>query len=204
MGKRGIELITGAAIGAGIAALLLKRQQTPGGGEVRGMGPEAEVVDRDVAKGGVGALNMFPPACPTDPGEARHPDRPYRLLQGPQVEPESAYWTIGPRPLPRVVPVEEVRELVETEGSPHYVPPFPTDRAALEWEIAELKYLQDRRDNRSALEGIFPEPPPDSLHPIYRDTRRAPISDFIQLHSPPFGAIFNIGDNFQYLVQNVN
>jgi membrane-associated phospholipid phosphatase len=160
----------------------------------------------EISEGQLDALNMLPPACPSDDKEANHPDRPYRLLLGSQIEPEAGYWTYDPRGrgLPRVVPVTEVRGLTEDSHSPYYVPPYPRDRQALDWEIAELKYLQDYRNDPSAISGTFPARPPASVPAEFRDTTRDPISDFIQLDPPPFGAIFNIGDRPQYRIENIN
>src|SRR5438132_13205418 len=89
----------------------------------------------EVKGGQLDALNMLPPACPPNPSEANHPNRPYRL-PGPQVEPEAGYWTYDPRGrgLPRVVPVAEVLTLTTDPHSPYYVPPYPRDKHGLEWE----------------------------------------------------------------------
>jgi hypothetical protein len=97
-----------------------------------------------------------------------------------------------------------VRKLTENPQSEFFVPPYPTDKAALDWEISELAYLQHRRDLSAELTGYFPVQPPNTLPPEFRDTLRAPISDFVQLDPPPFGAIFNIGSRPQYRIENIN
>ena len=164
-------------------------------------------------------LNDFDSPCPDDPSPANDPNRIYSL-PGNQIEPEAGYWTIGPRPLPRGVPVAEVLPLTSAQGGPYYVPPYPRDRAILDWEIAELAYLQQRRDSAGSVGGSsesdpgnYPRPPaallalfgyPDTPQGREAFTRRELISDFIQLDKPPFGAIFNIGTRPQIRIENIN
>lgn len=134
-------------------------------------------------------------------------------LDGPQVEPEAGWWSIpGGSPLPRVVDIKEVRALVEKEGE-FFVPPYPTDPKFLAWEIRELAFLAGRdpksnrlrRDLPKLLDGNFSEPPPaNDLPAAFTDTTRDPVSDFIQLDPPPFGAIFNIGSRRQIVIDNIN
>lgn len=147
--------------------------------------------------------DMLPPSCPPDPAQGNDPNRPY-ALPGSQIEPQAAYWTTGPHPLPSVVPVDEVKTLTEDPTSNFYVRPYPQDKAVLDWEIAELSYLQARRDSEAEVAGAFPVPPPAGLALEFQDTTRLPLSDFLQLDPPPFGAIFNIGSRPQYALDNIN
>jgi len=134
-----------------------------------------------------GDPRLFPPKCTSDPQQGGNPNAVYGL-PGPQVEPEAGAWSRSkPRPLPRVVPIAEVLQLTRPGGM-FEVQPYPRDQQTLEAELAELLWLQDHRDDSTAVAGGV----------------RKPISDFIQLHAPPFGAIFNIRDHLQYIVQNVN
>lgn len=157
--------------------------------------------------GSAGDPTLHLPACGTDPGVPEQPTALYGL-RGAQAEPEAGAWLTGPRPLPRVVPLAAVLALTDAPGSPFYVPPYPTAAAALDWELAELVDLQAHRDDAAAVAGHFAAPPPAAhaaqYPPDFVDTRRAPLSDFVQLHTPPFGAVFAIADHPQYLVRNVN
>ncbi|HET7433723.1 MAG TPA: phosphatase PAP2 family protein [Thermoanaerobaculia bacterium] len=137
-----------------------------------------------------------PPANPTAPYD----------LDGAQVEPEAGWWSLrGKKPLPHVVEIGDVRDLVEKEASPFYVPPFPTTREFLEWEIRELVALARARDRAAATSGTFSEAPPaNDLPAAFTDTTRDPISDFAHLDPPPFGAIFNIGSRRQLVIDNIN
>jgi hypothetical protein len=146
------------------------------------------------------------PACAgdPDPSQGNDPNRMYRL-PGPQVEPEAGWWTDPPTgPQLHVVAIEDVLALTQDSSSELYVPPYPRDSAVLDWEIAELAYLQERRDQVGALDGTFPMDPPAALDPIFRDTQRDKLSDFIHLDPPPFGAIFNVATRPQYGIHNVN
>lgn len=149
---------------------------------------------------------MFPPGCDND-GNVGNPQLPYRL-QGVQVEPEAGWWgtPVLERELPRVVSLDEVRLLVENPVSPFYVPPYPRGKAFLDWEIAELVELAALRDDPAQISGSYTTtaPPANSLPKEFTDTTRAPVSDFIQLDPPPFGAIFNIGSRTQYAISDIN
>ena len=156
---------------------------------------------------------MHAPLCdeqtrPPDDRPAPDPNREYGL-DGPQVEPEAGWWGIpgDGRGLPRVVPIEEVRALVEDADpeNPFYVPPYPREKEFLDWEIRELRFLEANRDRPEALAGAFDEPPPvNDLPPDFTDTMRGPVSDFVQLDPPPFGAIFNIGSRPQSPLDTIN
>lgn len=154
---------------------------------------------------------MFPPACEGDPDQSKagRPDAIYDL-PGPQVEPEAGYWGIpGSEPLPRVVPISQILDLtVRDSRSPFYVRPYTDYREFYDAEIEELAYLEKHRNVRIDDVGQFDFPngyyfgdTPDSDPVKYR---YLPLSDFLHIHSPPFGAIFNIRDHFQYIVRNVN
>jgi hypothetical protein len=133
-------------------------------------------------------------------------DNVYYNLPGCQVEPESGYWNIGRNPLPHVVSFDELIQLTQDTSSPYYVPPYPNDEESLNWEIAELKFLEDNRDNPYAITGEFDTPPPGTYPEIFKNagTERLGISDFIQIDPPPFGAIFNIDTRPQNKIQNIN
>lgn len=161
------------------------------------------------------ALGMLAPGCPPDPERPGDPNRQYSLHGRPQVEPEAGYWTIGPNPLPCIVPVQEVLRLTSDPRSEFYVPPYPRDPAVLDWEIKELDHLEGLRDRPGALAGTFCEPaPPAQLLTLFgfpstpagcaEFTRRDPVSDFIQLDLPPFGTIFNIGTREQFKIEDIN
>lgn len=161
--------------------------------------PDATVVECEVGQ------PMFPPEC-EDPGDAGDPELPYRL-DGPQVEPTGGWWGVPvlERELPRVVSVDRVRLLVENPGSQFYVPPYPKDPDFLAWEIAELDELESARDDPAQVAGSFTQSAPsNTLPPDFTNTTRDPISEFIQLDPPPFGAIFNIGSRPQFAINNIN
>ena len=149
---------------------------------------------------------VIQPACAgdPDPSQGGDPNRMYNL-PGSQVEPEAGWWTdTATGQQLHVVAINDVRTLTEDPSSALYVPPYPRDPAVLEWEIAELAYLQERRDQPNEIDGDFPVAPPPALDPIFRDTHRDKISDFIQLDPPPFRAIFNVGTRPQVGIHNVN
>lgn len=155
-----------------------------------------------------GQPQIFEPACPGDPDQTQggNPQALYNL-GGTQVEPTAGYWTLGTVPeLVRVVPIAFVDDLTENSGSEFYIPRYPIAQDALEWEIAELEWLEDHRDDPEAVAGDFSQvrQPPASLDAIYRDARRSGISQFINLDPPPFGAIFNIGSRPQHPIEDVN
>lgn len=143
---------------------------------------------------------LAPPQRPMANPTARY------ALHGPPVEPEAGWWSIPVKHrLPQVVNIKDVRELVEKEGGEFFVPPYPTSKDFLEWEIRELAFLAARRDKPASVTGSFPEQPPaNNLPPAFTDTTRAALSDFVQLDPPPFGAIFNIGSRTQFVINNIN
>jgi hypothetical protein len=221
MNIKDIALLTGGiAVGAGLATLLNREADEFSQIETKEGGIRANVLSdlppRDPA--------MKPPACKDDspggnvdtrynlPGAPAEPGLPAI----PQVEPESGYWTeTAPgRELIHIVDVDQVIALTRNpiqdgKENPYYVPPYPKNKAFLDWEIAELNYLEGLRNNYGDIDGNFPTTPPalpvnQKLPAEFTDTTRLPLSDFILLHSPPFGAIFNIEERYQYLVQNVN
>lgn len=166
------------------------------------------------------SLEAFATPCEDDTSQGGHPNHLY-ALPGAQVEPEAGYWNIGSHPLPRVVTLDEVLSLTNDPNGPNYVPPYPRQDDLLQWEIAELVYLQQRRNDEGALEGSsetdpnYPRPPatllamygyPDTADGRKAFTGREPISEFIQLDKPPFGAIFNIdpAQRPQIRIENIN
>jgi membrane-associated phospholipid phosphatase len=135
------------------------------------------LLERGVDEPGHGDL------CDGDQDKPLPADAPYALL-GPQVEPAAAYWLMGDR-LPQVVPHDKVIKRFQ-DGSGKWLAdvPFPTDATTIEKEIAELEHLARNR---------------------YRNLEQARpgyLSDFVNLQSPPFGAIFDT--RTQYRVSNVN
>jgi hypothetical protein len=151
---------------------------------------------------------MFPPSpgCDGDPTKPQDPNAPYNL-KGPQVEPEAGYWSVqSASRLPRVVTIDEVTKYTEDEAKypDLFVPPYPRDPKVLAWEIRELVELQSQRDDSSKITGQFSEAPPPEVPPIFRNTTRLDLSDFLQLDPPPFGAIFNIGNRPQFKIENIN
>lgn len=165
----------------------------------------AEGEDLDALVGCRVGRRMFPPSCP-NPGDSGDPALPYRL-DGAQVEPEAGWWGIPvlERELPRVVSVDTVRLLVENPNSPFFVPPYPRDPAFLRWEVAELAHLESLRDDPTQVAGTFgTTAPANDLPAEYTDTTRLPVSEFIQLDPPPFGAIFNIATRRQFVINNIN
>jgi hypothetical protein len=127
---------------------------------------------------GRGTLKKAKKKCPPD----KEPKGDYQTLYdlpGPQVEPAAAYWLFG-KALPRVPSIDEIKQKV---GMPD---PFFADNAELLKDFNQLKELEKRRG--------------DLLPKGY-------LSDFIQLQSSPFGAVFNTSDpkgRPQFAVGNVN
>jgi membrane-associated phospholipid phosphatase len=164
--------------------------------------------EREIALDKEGELFIFPPKCENDPdtGLAGRPNALY-ALPGMQVEPEAGYWGESPRPLPRVVPIDQILHLINTDSRFH-VRPYTDYQPFYNREIEELAYLESRRNNniKSVADFTYPTGYYFGENPMNDPVKYKylPISDFLQLHSPPFGAIFNIRDNFQYLVRNVN
>jgi hypothetical protein len=114
----------------------------------------------------------FPPVvnCP--------PDRQY-ALPGPQVEPDAAYWTAGPCPVPCVVRISEVLALTDDPNNKNcYFEPYPCDEEVVQQEIQELKDLAGLRDDPNAIASNAP------------GRRRLPSSKFVQLRPQPLGAVF--------------
>ena len=127
--------------------------------------------------------------CGPDPGPSGSSFRRY-MLQGPQLDPEAAYWTQGAKPLPRTVSIHSVLLLTtDPANTTFYIPPYPKNQDYLEWEISELQHLDTLRDDPTGLAGTFHRSPPASALPDdFLATVRSPISEFLQLHPPPFGA----------------
>lgn len=148
---------------------------------------------------------MFDPACPGDPDVALAGNvGALYNLEGAQVEPTAGYWTLGFTPeLIRVVPVVHVVNLAASD--PQFsVPRYPNQQAVLDWELEELVQLESLRDDPTQIAGGFAVPPPPGLDPIFADTARRPLSRFLSLDPPPFGAIFNIGSRPQQPLDNIN
>lgn len=114
-----------------------------------------------VDEGFVETYYSFAGECPATGAGVSNPNAPYQL-PGPQVEYAAAYWLINSK--------LRVPTLADIEAEVGKAPAYPRDKTFLDGEIAELKNLAARRDN----------PLPTNY-----------VSDFINLHSPPFGAIFN-------------
>jgi membrane-associated phospholipid phosphatase len=136
-------------------------------------------------------IAMHPPAC-GNPGDAGNREAPYRFLEGPQVEPTAGGWNfLLP---PRVVSIPEVLALTADPASPFYVPEYPIAKSVLEWEIKELRWLEENRDNPNEVTGNYSteKPFPAAMPVEFQDAKRQPLSDFLQLDPPGFGAIFNI------------
>lgn len=223
MNIKDIALLAGGiAAGVGLAALL--NQDSTRVSESQGQ--EGGIKANALTDTPPTDPSMRLPKCPPDPNMGGNVDRQYNLPGAaaaagnpaiPQVEPEAGYWTetAHGRDLIHVVDVDSVVELTEDfqlpngQENPYYVPPYPKHKPFLDWEIAELNYLEGQRNRYGEIDGSFPTPAPalpdgQRLPSEFTDTRRLPLSDFILLPSPPFGAIFNIDDRNQYLVRNVN
>jgi membrane-associated phospholipid phosphatase len=141
-----------------------------------------------------GTATMLPPAdeCGNPPGDARNPTARYRFLNGPQVEPTAGAWNFLPPP--RVVSILEVLALTADSSSPFFIPEYPIEQSVLDWEIDELQWLEKHRDDPDVVDGDFSSVQsfPAAMPVEFRDADREPLSDFLQLDPPGFGAIFNI------------
>lgn len=109
-------------------------------------------------------------ACPVSPTEE------YRL-SGPQVEPQSGFWTSCCAPpsrpptcppciVPRPLTLDEIRAGTS-------IPRYPTDPAIVAAEFEELRDLERRRDDPTQVTNTLP------------GRERLPISMFLQLRPPP-------------------
>jgi hypothetical protein len=129
------------------------------------------------------------------------PPPPFQYnLRGPQVEPESSFWTVSPCPLPCVVRIKDLLVKTDDPRSECYFPPYPTDPNVLQNEISELIELASLRDEPGALANPAPgdQQPSSSVEdvfplvvPPYGSRRRLGISPFLQMRPLPLGAVFN-------------
>lgn len=146
---------------------------------------------RAQAKGGDSAAHSTRLGSPPVAGSDHNPYGTYALA-GAQLDPEAAYWIHGPKALPRPVSIHSVLLLTaDPQNQALFVPPYPKSREYLDWEIAELAYLQSLRDDPKVLTGVFPLAAPQSALPAdYMDTARRPLSRWIR--SGP--GIYTTGD----------
>jgi membrane-associated phospholipid phosphatase len=104
-------------------------------------------------------------------------------LAGPQVEPAASHWLQGPVSI-QVPAISDVQAYTEVPGSELFFidaeTDFPNTDAEFERQLAELVTLQRDRDDPDPFDAPSATPP------------RTPLSAFLQLRPPPFGAIFNI------------
>jgi hypothetical protein len=221
MNLKDIAWLTGGIVaGVGLANMLNRES----GESYETEGKDGGILAQSLADLPPRDPNMRPPVCgdtATGGNVNSQYDLPGAPAQGnlpaiPQVEPEAGYWTETShgRDLIHIVDVDDVVKLtknatVNGAPNPYYVPPYPKHKAYLDWEVAELNYLEGLRNNYGDIDGAFPTPAPalpagQELPAEFTDTTRLPLSDFILLHSPPFGAIFNIVERNQYIIRNVN
>lgn len=122
---------------------------------------------------------MDNPACtPFPPVVDGHPNRRYGL-QGPQVEPDAGYWTVGPCTVPCVVRISELLALTDDPNTPEfYFEPYPSNQNVVNDELKELRDLENMRDNPGAVASTTP------------GKTRLPISKFLQYRPQPLGAVF--------------
>ena len=133
------------------------------------------------------------PVPPEPPGTQQYG------LRGPQIEPEAGFWTVSPCPMPCVVRIEDLVKITDNRRSECYFPPYPTNPAVLDDEIAELIELASMRDDPGALANPVPgNPQPSSavqnpfpLPMPPENRRRLAISPFLQMRPQPLGAVFN-------------
>ncbi len=101
-------------------------------------------------------------------------------LRGPQVEPESSFWTISPCAVPCIVRISDLIAKTDDPANPCYFPDYPTDANVVSGEIEELIELASLRDDPEAL-----------ANPTSTNRRRLAISPFLQLRPQPLGAVYN-------------
>lgn len=115
---------------------------------------------------------------------------PYALL-GPQVGPAAAFWLHG-NTLPHVVPLDKVLDQFRDKDGEFKEDVFyPVDDATIKLELDELQLLAHNRDTP-----LLPNLPSKLKHLV-------PFSEFLNLQSPPFGAIFDTTGT-QWAVNFVN
>ncbi len=174
--------------------------------------PAIDVLEAPLEPQTPGSQPVLPPEC-GNPGSISTTGQ-YRFLDGAQIEPTAGAWSfLFP---PRVVTIPEILALTNDQTSMYFVPPYPRHPDALNWEISELAWLEDHRDDPIVGVGNFvtdgpghPLPSLAALPDPFRDATRAPLSEFLQLDPPGFGSIFNISPDAvvgrpQYTIGNIN
>jgi membrane-associated phospholipid phosphatase len=124
------------------------------------------------------------------------PPRQYQLF-GPQVEPTTSFWL--DQPAIRVPTIKAVRTHANNSANPRlFLEPalFPDDQA-LVTEFAFLKKLEGKRPTEPYPLVKFGLNPPGDFRAI------TPLSRFIQLQQPPFGAVFDTVETVQDPVTTV-
>src|SRR5688500_2645562 len=81
-------------------------------------------------------------------------DVPEYALTGPQVEPDASYWNYCPQL--RLIHIDELLPITDTEGSWGYFPPYPSPcteegKNEIEQEFKELVELSGLRDEPCSL-----------------------------------------------------
>ncbi|HYI11114.1 MAG TPA: Ig-like domain-containing protein [Thermoanaerobaculia bacterium] len=114
------------------------------------------------------------PWPPTIPGSTMY------NLRGPQVEPQSSFWTISPCAVPCIVRISDLIVKTDDPENPCFFPPYPADFETQTEEIEEIIELASLRDDPEAL-----------ANPSSPGRRRLAISPFLQLRPQPLGAVYN-------------
>ena len=99
---------------------------------------------------------------------------PRYQLKGPQVEPAAGYWQFCAKL--RVVAIDELRQLTDNPTKREYFPPYPADKATIEREFKELKFLSAHRDDPCALVGKCKHEPPEVCE-FGKDPKKLPEDD---------------------------